>query len=74
MTFVTRSCNIGALYYKPKCRGFDSKEGYWIFFQFTLSFQLHCGPGVYFAFNKRVPEIFIGVKVDSKTAICEPIV
>jgi hypothetical protein len=53
----------------------------WIFFKFTLSFQLHYGPGVDSASNrKEYQESFWEVKgrsapkVDNFTALCEPIV
>jgi hypothetical protein len=51
------------------------------FFQFTYSLQLHYGPGVYSASNrKKFQKMFLGskalpvIKADNPTAICEPIV
>jgi hypothetical protein len=69
-----------SLCYKLDSRRLESRKGYWIFFQFTLSFQTYYSTGVDWASNKNeYQEMFIGNrerparKADNLNAISEPI-
>ena len=67
-----------ALCYKLEVHGIKSRWGG--YFQFTYSFQLHCGPGVTHPLTEMSTRNILGGKgppahmADNLTAICEPIV
>ena len=51
-----------AMHYKPKCREFESRCGYWEY-SLTNYFRQHCGSGIDTAYNTReCPGCHLGVK------------